>query len=128
MLFDFLVLGSGFICYAFTPSVELAMFFSGLGGITDGYMVIILISWLQVRIPADLLGRVMSVIMLFNVGLTPITAWGAGALIRWSLDGVFLIAGCTLIGLSITGLAIPVIRRLGIEPDMVQPAKMRQVS
>jgi MFS family permease len=126
LLFDFLVLGIGFICYAFTPHVELAMFFSALGGITDGYLVVILISWLQVRIPEDLLGRVMSVIMLFNVGLTPITASVAGALIRWSLDGVFLIAGCTLIGLSIMGFAIPVIRRLGIESETIRLTKMER--
>ena len=119
LLFDFAILGVGFIGYALTPHVEVAMFFSALGGITDGYMVIILVSWLQVRIPTELLGRVMSVIMLFNTGLTPLTAAVAGGLIRWSLEGVFVIAGCILIGLSILGLVIPVVRRLGM--DSVEP-------
>lgn len=114
LLFDFAVLGVGFIGYALTPHLEVAMFFSGLGGVTDGYMIIILISWLQARIPTDLLGRVMSVIMLFNTGLTPLTAAVAGALIRWSLEGVFLIAGGILIGLSVIGLIIPVVRQLGM--------------
>lgn len=114
VLVDFIVLGSGFIAYALTDHVEVAMFFSALGGITDGFMVVLLISWLQVRVPINLLGRVMSVIMLFNMGLTPITAAVAGALIRWSLYWVFMGAGCILIGLSILGLMIPVVRQLGL--------------
>ena len=117
VLVDFIVLGSGFFAYALTDHVEVAMFFSALGGVSDGLLIVLLISWLQIRVPIDLLGRVMSVIMLFNAGMTPITAALAGALIRWSLDIVFIGAGSILVGLSVLGLMIPMIRQLGMGKD-----------
>ncbi|MDP6027192.1 MAG: MFS transporter [Pseudomonadales bacterium] len=126
ILGDFAVLGAGFIAFALTTHLEVAMFFSGLGGLTDGYMVIILISWLQTRIPIKLMGRVMSVIMVFWIGLTPVTAAAAGLLIRWSVGGVFIGAGFILIGLSLIGFLVPVVRRLGIEAERVELNELKE--
>ena len=114
-LFDLFVIGMSFIVYAITDRVEIAMLASMLSGFTDGYLVILLISWLQIRIPLRLMGRVMSMIMFFMQGMAPISAAVAGALIRVSLEGVFFAAGAILMGLCVLGVFIPVIREMGIK-------------
>ena len=52
-----------------------------------------LISWFQQRVEPALMGRVLSVLMFAVAGLTPISMAIAGLAIRWSLPGMFLIAG-----------------------------------
>jgi ACR3 family arsenite efflux pump ArsB len=61
-----------------------------------------------------MLGRVMSVIMIFNMGLLPLSAAVSGALIRISLESVLLGAGCILIGLALVSSMVPKIRTLGL--------------
>jgi len=116
LLLDMLVLGSSFFVYAIAPSLEWVMFAACFGGLLDGYMMVILISWMQARIPTSMLGRVMSVMMFFNSGFAPISFALAGAAIRISLDGVFWVTGFTLVTLAIVGLMLPVTRRLGMTP------------
>ncbi len=62
--------------------------------------------------------RILTMVMFFNVGLAPVSAALAGVFITWSLTGVFVIAGISLVLLSLLGLCFPVARRMGIE----QPA------
>lgn len=114
LLLDFLVIGSGFFVYAWTPNMQWAMFASALGGVTDGYIGILLISWLQVHVETDTLGRVMGMIMFFNIGVTPVSAAIAGALISLSLNGVFIGAGAMLVGLTLLGAVFPATRYMGM--------------
>jgi len=117
VLFDAFVLGVGLIVYALTPTIEWALLVTAISGIVDGYLIIIVISWLQLRIPVKLLGRVMSIVIFFNVGLAPVSSAIAGGLIKWSLVGVFQIGGVMLVVLAVTGLMVPVIRRFGMEAE-----------
>lgn len=118
LLLDFLVIGSGFFVYAWTPKVEWAMLAAALGGVTDGYIGILLISWIQLHVNTDMLGRVMGMIMFFNTGVTPVSAAIAGALISISLNGVFIGAGAILVGLTLLGAAFPTTRSMGMSnPD-----------
>lgn len=109
-----MVLGIGLVAYAFTTHIEVAMLFSALSGVADGYVIVIIISFLQIRIPQAMLGRVMSVIMIFNMGLLPLSAAVSGALIRISLESVLLGAGCILIGLALVSSMVPKMRTLGL--------------
>lgn len=115
-LFDTAILGSSFWVYAVTPTVDWALIVTALCGIVDGYLMVVLISWLQARVQKELLGRVMSMIMVFTSGLAPVSAAVAGWLISISLEGVFLGAGSFLVGLSLFGFCVPVIRRFGMSP------------
>lgn len=121
-LVDLFVIGLSFLVFATTNSVEIAMIASAASGFVDGYLVILLISWLQMRIPQQMMGRVMSMLMFFMQGVAPISAAVAGALIRLSLEGVFLSAGAILMGLACIGIFIPVVRKLGIDQRDHQPA------
>lgn len=114
LLLDFLILGSTFLVYAMTPYLELAMFATALAGMVDGYIVVVLISWLQARVDETLIGRVMSVIMFSNNGLAPISAAAAGWFLTLSVEGTFMGAGAVLVGLCLMGAASPVLRSLGI--------------
>ncbi len=114
LLIDLLVLGGTFFVYAGADSVWVVMVAAAAGGLLDGYMMILLISWLQARIASHLMGRVMSVIMFFNSGLAPISYGLAGALIRISLEGVFLGAGAILVALAVVGLVVPTTRSLAL--------------
>lgn len=109
-LIDFCVLGVGLIVYAVTPTVVWAVVATAVAGLVDGYIIILLISWLQIRIPKEMLGRTMSVIIFCSVGLVPVSASVTGFLIGISLSGVFLAMGGLLVALSLLGAFHPVFR------------------
>lgn len=117
LLFDFLILGSTFLVYATTSHIELAMAATVAAGLMDGYIVVVLISWLQARIARDMIGRVMSVIMFSNNGLAPVSAAAAGWFLTISLEGTFLTTGMILISLCFVGIVVPTIRSLGIREE-----------
>lgn len=64
-----------------------------LVGLGNGYLSILLFTWLQTRTPKQMLGRVMSVLLLANFGLAPLSQAIAGAVGRWDLDALFVVAG-----------------------------------
>jgi MFS family permease len=84
-----LVLGSfGFIRSTWVDFALMLML--GLG---NGYISITLFTWMQLRAPKAMLGRMMSMMMLSNTGLVPISQAISGAVSRWSLTWLFAGAG-----------------------------------
>jgi hypothetical protein len=53
----------------------------------------LLITGLQCSTPKALLGRLMSMILLANMSMMPISQALSGAALRWSLTAVFVTAG-----------------------------------
>ena len=66
-------------------------------GVTIGYVDIIAISWLQARIETRLVGRVMSLVMLMGVGITPLSLGVAGLLIDLGATALFLGSGALVV-------------------------------
>ena len=62
-------------------------------GIANGYVTIIFITWLQKRTPKKYLGRVMSVMIFFVIGLNPISMAVSGFLSNFNLTYTFVISG-----------------------------------
>lgn len=58
-------------------------------GLGSGYQTITFFTAMQKRVPPHLLGRLMSLVLLFNIGLIPISQALARAVIKWSLAGLF---------------------------------------
>ncbi len=116
ILLDFGFYGLVFVGMTFTT--DLVTICSMLFGasILDGYINIVLITWLQQRIPRERLGRVISVIMFFNLGLTPLSMAVAGWLIRWDLLTLMFSAGLVLWSVAVLGLLIRPLRQMGFEP------------
>jgi hypothetical protein len=73
-----------------TALASLVMLGIGLG---SGYQMITFFTALQRRVPKHLLGRLMSLVLLFNIGLTPVSQALAGLAIKWSLAGLFGLTG-----------------------------------
>ena len=62
-------------------------------GVTNGYVVILFISWLQRNNPPAMLGRMMSLLMFAEAGLLPVSMAITGAVIKLNATSLFVIAG-----------------------------------
>jgi MFS family permease len=66
-------------------------------GAGNGYIGLVLFTWIQQSTPRDMLGRVMSMSSLAGMGLVPLSQAISGAVIKWDLTGLFVIAGNLLV-------------------------------
>jgi MFS family permease len=77
----------------FIPFTWLDFILLLLLGVGNGYIGIILITWMQTRAPKEMLGRIMSLLMFSSTGLIPVSQAISGAVSKWSLDVLFVTAG-----------------------------------
>jgi MFS family permease len=70
-------------------------------GLGNGYIAVTIISILQRETPKEMLGRVMSMLMLAMVGLAPVSQLAAGAIIKLGPAALFVPAGA---GVALIGL------------------------
>lgn len=61
-------------------------------GIGNGYVTIVLISAIQARVPKDMLGRIMGLLMFSSLGLVPVSQAISGAVSRWDVTLLFVSA------------------------------------
>jgi MFS family permease len=87
-----LVVGAlGFISSTWLDFALLALL-----GFGNGYIAIILFTWIQNRTPKDMLGRMMSLITFSSTGLVPISQALAGVISKWDLTLLFTLS-CSLV-------------------------------
>jgi MFS family permease len=89
-----------------------------LMGVMDGYVVIQFITWLQVRTPAAMMGRVMSMLMFAVVGLGPVSNAISGAAISLSTTGLFVVAGLLLSGMCVAAAFNSAVKDTGEVPQI----------
>ncbi len=78
-------------------------------GVMGGYVGIMIISWIQGRTPPAMLGRVMSLLLVASVAVSPISIAASGPLIKLSLEWVFIVAGALMaISSIVIGLVAPI--------------------
>jgi predicted MFS family arabinose efflux permease len=87
-----LVVGAGLAMLAVVPTVWWAAAVIAPIGIAAGIGNVVVLTDLQHRTPPEMLGRVMSLVMLTAIGLTPISYAAAGALADISLETLFFSA------------------------------------
>ena len=124
--------GVGLAALAFVSSTAVAAVVIGIAGIALGYGNLHGMTWVQARVQPDLMGRVMSVMMLGSMGLVPVSMLIAGAAVQVSLDGVFVVGGAGMALLSMLSLLSRTVRGMGLEPayeaapgDVADDAKAR---
>lgn len=83
----------GLILLGFSTQALTAAAIALVMGLANGYVNITLITWLQRRTPAEMLGRIMGVVMFASIGLEPVSQALAGALLDYSLVLTFSLAG-----------------------------------
>ena len=77
-----------------TAVLFVIIFLLGLG---NGYITILVLTWIQSRTPRMMLGRMMSMLMLTNTGVSPVSQAVSGAVIKWSFPAMFVLAGAGLL-------------------------------
>jgi MFS family permease len=115
---------------AFVNSTVVALAIAVAAGAILGYSNITYFTWIQRRIPRNLMGRVMSLLMFSSVALVPISMAVSGALVQISLNSVLLAGGLGMAALALIGLLSASVRRMGMEPtvadDESEPADQSQ--
>ncbi len=80
-------------------------------GAGNGYVAILMFTWMQTNTPKDMLGRMMSMVMLAGNGLVPISQAISGALIKWNLEILFIAAGFLIVLVAIWAAMQPGLKK-----------------
>jgi MFS family permease len=87
-------------------------------GLVIGYFQILLITWIQRRIPQQMLGRMMSMIMFATVGTAPLSGLLAGYVIELTnLAFLYMITGGLVTLAAFLCLLSPRMRGIGLPPN-----------
>lgn len=62
-------------------------------GLGNGYIAILMFTWMQTTTPKEMLGRMMSILMFSSTGLIPVSQAISGAVSKWDLTFLFATAG-----------------------------------
>jgi MFS family permease len=87
--------------FGFSPFVWLDFSLMLLTGVGNGYISIIMFTWMQTRTPREMLGRMMSILMFSNTGLVPIAQAISGAVSKWNLTALFGLSGALILLLTL---------------------------
>ena len=112
------VAGLAFAALAFITTTLGAIVVAAIVGAAIGYTNVSFITWVQLRIPRQLMGRVMSFLMFGSLALVPISIAIAGVLVEINLDGVLLIAGLGMALLAVATLFSAKVRHMGLMPPI----------
>jgi MFS family permease len=81
--------------YASSLWLTAALF--AFAGLCSGFSNLLLFTWLQRRISQEMMGRVMSILMLSSVGLMPISSALGGVIAEYNLTLLFVLNGTLLV-------------------------------
>lgn len=84
-------------------------------GIGNGYVTIILISAIQARVPKDMLGRIMGLLMFSSLGLVPVSQAISGAIGRWDVTLLFVCAAVGTLMVAVWAATQPALLALSQE-------------
>ena len=107
----FLLFGAGTATLAWVGQTWLAFATMLIMGSLNGFLSIMLITGLQRNTPREMLGRIMSMVLLANLVFMPLSQTIAGAVLRWNVPILFVGAG-VLMAVCAVYLAIPQIGTL----------------
>jgi MFS family permease len=106
MVLMFFAFGAGISALAWIGLTWLAFADLLILGLLNGYLSILLITGLQRNTPREMLGRLMSMVLLANLGLMPLSQALAGGVLRWNVTALFATAGGLLLACAVY-LAMP---------------------
>ena len=108
--------GIGLVALPFITSTLMGAVLIGASGVALAFGNLHGMTWAQSRIAPELMGRVMSVMIMGSVGLVPVSMLVAGAAVQVSLDGMLIVAGVGMAVVCLLALLSPAVRRMGLEP------------
>jgi hypothetical protein len=86
-----------------------------VAGVLNGYLGVVLITLLQKSTPLDMLGRLMSLVILASAGLVPVSQVIAGLALKVSISGVFMACGVLIFLIAIWMAMLKETRDFGVE-------------
>ncbi|MEO1164571.1 MAG: MFS transporter [Chloroflexota bacterium] len=92
-----LIFGTTFLLTGLIVSLWFMGMMLVLGGVAAGIFNIVSVSWLQKRTDKNILGRVMSLIMLSSVGVMPISQLLSGFMVEIDASLPFIVSGCIML-------------------------------
>lgn len=109
-----LLLAFGFVIgsLGFIPSTWVDFSLLILLGLGNGYFAIIFFTWIQMRTPREMLGRMMSIVILASSGLVPISQAISGAVSKWNLNALFVPAGTLVLFVALWAAFHPELKTL----------------
>ncbi len=113
LLIDFVMFGGILLFMSTVHDLVLISALVLVGGILDGYVIVAVTTWVQRHVPAERMGRAMSVVMFVGQGLFPVSSAIAGALAAWDLLFMLVLGGGTAVVVALIGLTLRPLRRLG---------------
>jgi MFS transporter, DHA3 family, tetracycline resistance protein len=97
---------------AFTPLPFAMVCLAGVG-LLNGMLLVLFLSLIQANVSKEMLGRVMSFVMLASVGFVPLSLYGSGAIASaWGTQALFLVAGGLTLVSAATGFCVRSLRNL----------------
>ena len=112
MLGSTVLLGIGLSLLGALPSAGLAVVATFLIGMAEGYLIVVFITWLQIRTSREQLGRMMSILMLISLGQAPLSNLIAGGLMHFSVPWVMIAAGILIVLVAATAAFSPSVWRI----------------
>jgi MFS family permease len=122
MLLIISVMGFGVALMPFFGSTAVVAVIMLVIGIANGYVNIHFFTWLQKRIPQELMGRVMSLLIFSSIGLSPVSNALAGAILEINLNLLFIGGGLTMAAVSLLSILLPAVRKAGAEAASISKA------
>ena len=107
------VLAVGIGLTGFLDDVLVAVPLFAVMGVAAGWVNVTIIAWLQGRIEASMLGRVMGLVMFGSVGLAPVSLAAAGVLVDLDATLMFVTAGVVVLAAVTFGLVSGSVGRIG---------------
>lgn len=93
LIFFVIAFGLGVVSLGFVPSTWIDFASLLILGLANGYVAILMFTWMQIKTPKEMLGRMMSLIAFSSTGLVPVSQALAGMLSKWNLTMMFTISG-----------------------------------
>ncbi len=85
----------------FIPSTAVDFCLLLLLGLGNGYIAILLFTWMQTHSPKEMLGRMMGLLMFSNTGLAPVSQAVSGVACKWDLTLMFASAGALVLAVTL---------------------------
>ncbi len=105
-------LGIGITGVGLVPSLVPAALLMGFSGVSTGVVNTYAVSWLQRRTDSAMQGRVMSLVMLASMGLTPVAYAASGVVANANPTLLFVIAGGMILLCAASSAASRTVRSL----------------
>jgi hypothetical protein len=94
-------------------------------GTANGYIEIMLITWVQKRTPPEMQGRMMSLAMFVTMGLTPISTPIAGVFVKLNPTLFLLVTGMLASTLSLVAALNFLVREKDMAERNASPPNVR---